>query len=253
MKRLVVVAIVVGVAVALTIVVIGVRTVQRVQEQWSEPGAQARFVGTKALNRGVGLIELHAARYGRYPATLSDLKFLSSLDRAELGWLEYAASDGGDAYYLAIARELDGAEEITWPAEYWAGTGYDAGLRSEASRVDPDDLEAPEPTTFSEGFDDLNLAGVNLAVGHIELHRLRYGAYPEGLDDLRSLSSGDGGRVLGQSAAAWSNPSLAIVDYTLSEDGRSYEIRIKTPLGRTKTAGLPDAYWRGTGCAGGGP
>lgn len=250
MKKLVLVAIVIGVAMAAVLAVVGIRTYRRIEEQWTAPGAQTRFIGPKAMNKGVGLVELHRARYGRYPATLSDLTFLGGPDRAELGWLEYASSEDGSAYFLAVARDFHEADEVTWPTEYWEGTGYEPALRSAATRAKRADLHAPEPTTFGEGFADLHLSGVNLAVGQIELHKLRYGRYPVSLDDLRFMARGDSGPVLGHSMVSWKNPSLAVIDYALAEDGLSYRVRIRRPLAGTAPVGVPDEYWRGTGHAG---
>jgi hypothetical protein len=248
-KRLVILAIVVGVALVATLAVLGIRAVQRFDAHWSDPGNQTRFVAPQAMNRAVGLVELHRIRYGRYPADLTDLRFLSRLDSSLLGWLEYAASEDGSAYYLAVARDRPGAEDVTWPAEYWEGTGRDTALAAEAERC-PEGLPAWKPTTSGGGFDDLRLSGANLAVGHVELHRLRFGTYPETLDDLRLLGGGNGGRVLGQSAASLRNPSLAIVEYTRSDDGRSYDVRFKQPVAGTDPARMPEEYWQGTGYAG---
>jgi hypothetical protein len=250
MKKLVVLGIIAGVAVASVIATVGVRTVRRIDRQWSEPSTRTALIGAPAMNRGVGLVELHRARFGRYPGVLSDLRFLSNFDRAELGWLEYAAGEDGNTYYIALAREIPGADAVAWPDEYWAGTGYDPSLRSAAARVKLPEVETP--ASVGGGFADLTLAGVNLAVGQVELHRLRFGRYPDTLDDLRYLAGTESGRVLGQSAAAWRNPSLAVVEYTLGDDGRSYDILVKRPLGGTAPAGVPEEYWRGTGRRAGG-
>jgi hypothetical protein len=249
-KKFVVLGIVAGVALASVLVTLGVRTVRRIERQWSEPSTRTALIAVPAMNRGVGLIELHRARYGRCPGTLSDLRFLSGFDRAELGGLEYASSDDGTAFYVAIARELPGADGVSWPDGYWEGTGYDPSLRAAASRVRLPEVETPD--SAGAGFADLTLAGVNLAVGQVELHRLRFGRYPDSLDDLRFLAGADSGRVLGQSAAAWRNPSLAVVESTPADDGRSYEVRVKRPLGGTVPVGVPEEYWRGTGRRAGG-
>jgi hypothetical protein len=247
MKRLVVLAVVVGAALVVALAVIGVRTIQRFDEHWSDPGNQTRFITPQAMSRGVGLVELHRLRHGRYPASLSDLRFLSGFDRAMLVWLEYASSEDGDAYYLAVDRDRPGAEGVTWPSGYWDGTGYDPALAPAASTVSRGELDGTEPATMSGGFDEIRLSGINLAVGQVELHKLRTGAYPETLDDLRFLAEGEGGRVLGQSAASWKNPSLAIVEYARSEDGLSYSVRIRQPVAGTAPVLLPEEYWLGTG------
>jgi hypothetical protein len=138
MKRLVVLAVVVGAALVVALAVIGVRTIQRFDEHWSDPGNQTRFITPQAMSRGVGLVELHRLRHGRYPASLSDLRFLSGFDRAMLVWLEYASSEDGDAYYLAVDRDRPGAEGVTWPSGYWDGTGYDPALASGSGSRSPE-------------------------------------------------------------------------------------------------------------------
>jgi hypothetical protein len=250
MKRIVIWTIVGASALAVVFSVFWIRTIRTIEEQWSTPAARAEYIGRKAMNRGVGLVELHRLRHGRYPSTLADLRFLSEFDRTDLSWLEYASTEDGGAYYLGLGEDVPRAKTVTWPPEYWLGTGYDPELKRAASPVKVEELTGitvDGSSLFRQGFAELHLSGVNLAVGQLELHRLRYGQYPERLDDLPFMAGENTGPIMGHSAVAWSNPSLAVIDYVPGEDRLSYEVRLLRPIIGTSSIELPDAYWKGTG------
>lgn len=71
-------------------------------------------------------IELHKTRYGRYPQTLKDLKFLSATDSSFIG-VEYFKLDSGYELNLTYeAATFSGTAQtvsIKYPDEFWQGLG----------------------------------------------------------------------------------------------------------------------------------
>jgi hypothetical protein len=85
--------------------------------------------GDQHLKTTVALIELHKVRFGRYPASLSDLKFTGQWDQIALQNVFYCANSDGTAYYVEVQRGWIGKPRLEMPEEFWKGTGYNAGLR----------------------------------------------------------------------------------------------------------------------------
>jgi hypothetical protein len=80
--------------------------------------------GDQHLKTTVALVELHRIRYGRYPATLSDLKFTGQWDAIALGSVSYCASPEGKSYYVEVSRGWVGKPALALPDEFWKGTGF---------------------------------------------------------------------------------------------------------------------------------
>lgn len=80
-------------------------------------------------------------------------------------------------------------------------------------------------------FGDQNL---KTAVALIELHKVRYGKYPDSLRDLR---------FTGQ----WDQIALQSVAYYPNSDHSAYYIEVERGWVGKPTLQMPDEFWRGTG------
>lgn len=87
-----------------------------------------QMFGDQHLKTSVALIELHKTRYGRYPASLSELKFVGQWDLIALQSVSYQPNEAGTAYYLEVQRGWMGKPQLEMPDEFWQGTGYDEAL-----------------------------------------------------------------------------------------------------------------------------
>ena len=72
------------------------------------------------------------------------------------------------------------------------------------------------------------------AVALIELHKVRYGKYPDSLRDLR---------FTGQ----WDQLALQSVSYYPNSDHSAYYIEVERGWVGKPTLEMPDEFWRGTG------
>jgi hypothetical protein len=84
--------------------------------------------GDQHLKAAVALIELHKVRTGRYPDSLSDLKFTGQWDAIALRSVRYP-NRGRTAYYIEVEQGWIGKPDLKMPEEFWKGTGYDLSLR----------------------------------------------------------------------------------------------------------------------------
>jgi len=82
--------------------------------------ADAKF-GDQHFKTVIALVELHKIRYGAYPETLKDLKFLGDWDAIAISSVEYRRLANG--YELNLTRGWVGKPEVTYPAEFWQGIG----------------------------------------------------------------------------------------------------------------------------------
>jgi hypothetical protein len=97
-----------------------------------QPGGISYFdnkFGDQHLKTVVALLELNKARYGRYPDSLSDLKFTGEWDQIALQSVRYYPNADRTAYYVEVARGWIGKPDLKMPEEFWRGTGYDKSLR----------------------------------------------------------------------------------------------------------------------------
>ena len=86
--------------------------------------------GDQNLKSTVALLELHKIRYGRYPSTLRDLRFKGDWDEIWLNSTRYVVSPDGTKYCVEVERGWMGKPVLTYPPEFWRGTGYSPDLCS---------------------------------------------------------------------------------------------------------------------------
>jgi hypothetical protein len=91
--------------------------------------AQDNMFGDQHLKTSVALIELHKVRYGKYPDSLSDLKFTGEWDQIALKSVAYYPNADRTAYFIEVERGWIGKPDLQMPAEFWQGTGYLATLK----------------------------------------------------------------------------------------------------------------------------
>jgi hypothetical protein len=82
--------------------------------------ADAKF-GDQHFKTAISLIELHKIRFGGYPETLKDLKFVGDWDAIALSGIEYRRLDTG--YELNLVRGWTGKPDVSYPPEFWKGLG----------------------------------------------------------------------------------------------------------------------------------
>lgn len=77
--------------------------------------------GDQHFKTSIALVELHKVRFGEYPNSLGDLKFVGEWDRIALGNVRYKRV--GDGYELDVVRGWVGEPELKYPDEFWRGLG----------------------------------------------------------------------------------------------------------------------------------
>ena len=77
--------------------------------------------GDQNFKSAIALIELHKVRFGSYPNTVADLKFLGSWDQNWISGVEYRKLVEG--YELNVTRGWVGRPELQYPADFWQGIG----------------------------------------------------------------------------------------------------------------------------------
>jgi hypothetical protein len=85
--------------------------------------------GDQHLKTSIALLELHKVRYGRYPQSLSELKFVGGWDQLALNSVRYYPAADGSKYYLEVTRGWVGKPSLDYPPEFWQGTGYSPALK----------------------------------------------------------------------------------------------------------------------------
>jgi hypothetical protein len=85
--------------------------------------------GDQHLKTAVALIELHKVRFGKYPDTLKDLKFIGEWDKIALNSVAYYPNPDRTKYYIEVQRGWVGKPNLEMPAEFWLGTGYTPSLK----------------------------------------------------------------------------------------------------------------------------
>lgn len=86
--------------------------------------------GDQNVKSTVALLELHKVRYGRYPASLRDIRFTGDWDQIWLQSTRYVVSADGAKYCVEVERGWMGKPVLNYPAEFWQGTGYSPELCS---------------------------------------------------------------------------------------------------------------------------
>ena len=77
--------------------------------------------GDQHFKTSIALIELHKVRFGEYPNSLKDLKFVGEWDRAALASVNYKKVANG--YELDVVRGWVGKPQLSYPDEFWKGLG----------------------------------------------------------------------------------------------------------------------------------
>src|SRR4051812_32817666 len=85
--------------------------------------------GDQHLKTTVALLELHKIRYGRYPQSLRDLRFTGEWDQLWLDGMRYVVSPDGSKYYVEVERGWIGKPVLSYPSDFWQGTGYSPALK----------------------------------------------------------------------------------------------------------------------------
>ncbi len=92
-------------------------------------GSANEMFGDQHLRTSVALIELHKLRYGVYPETLQDLKFIGQWDMIHISSVTYYTNEDRTAYFIYVAKGWIGEVDLAIPDEYWQGLGYDESLK----------------------------------------------------------------------------------------------------------------------------
>src|SRR2546427_746865 len=85
--------------------------------------------GDQHLKTTVALLELYKVRHGSYPDHLTDLDFMGDWDRIILSTVAYYPSSDRSAYYLEVTRGWVARPRLSYPPEFWRGTGFREELR----------------------------------------------------------------------------------------------------------------------------
>jgi hypothetical protein len=85
--------------------------------------------GDQHLKTAIALLELHRVRYGRYPQSLSELRFAGEWDQIALSAVRYYPAPDGTKYYVEVTRGWIGKPTLEYPPEFWHGTGYSPELK----------------------------------------------------------------------------------------------------------------------------
>jgi hypothetical protein len=85
--------------------------------------------GDQHLKTTVALIELHKVRFGKYPGSLSGLKFTGQWDQIALQSVRYYPNADRTAYYIEVERGWIGKPDLVMPDGFWRGTGYTTSLK----------------------------------------------------------------------------------------------------------------------------
>ena len=88
-----------------------------------------RKFGDQNLKSTVALLELNKVRFGKYPDTLGDLKYLGDWDQIYISATRYYPSTDRQHYYVEVERGWMGKPTLTMPDGFWKNTGYDVNLK----------------------------------------------------------------------------------------------------------------------------
>ena len=122
--------VVVGITLAVVpVVVFGVVLAARAIVSSGITKGPDQMLGDQHLKTSVALVELHRTRYGEYPGSLEDLKFLGSWDKIALSSVRYYPSGDRLSYYIEVSRGWIGKPSLSIPDEFWQGTGFSRALK----------------------------------------------------------------------------------------------------------------------------
>lgn len=77
--------------------------------------------GDQHFKTSVALIELHKLRFGEYPNSLSELKFIGEWDQIALDSVRYKKVATG--YELDVVKGWVGKPQLSYPPEFWQNLG----------------------------------------------------------------------------------------------------------------------------------
>ena len=78
--------------------------------------------GDQNFKTAIALIELHKVRFGAYPDSLQELKFVGEWDKIPLSSVQYRKV--ADGYELDVTRGWVATPEgLSYPPEFWRGLG----------------------------------------------------------------------------------------------------------------------------------
>jgi hypothetical protein len=77
--------------------------------------------GDQHFKTSIALIELHKVRFGEYPSSLKELKFVGEWDQIALASVNYKKVANG--YELDVVKGWVGKPQLTYPDEFWKGLG----------------------------------------------------------------------------------------------------------------------------------
>jgi hypothetical protein len=105
---------------------------RRVAETFASTLTSSRInnqFGDQWLKSAVAQIELHKLRYGKYPKTLQDLRYLGPMDASILYNVAYNPNADLTAYYVEVSNGFLGKPNLEYPDEFWQGTGFRKDLK----------------------------------------------------------------------------------------------------------------------------
>ncbi|WP_133259593.1 hypothetical protein [Pseudochryseolinea flava] len=86
------------------------------------------LLADQEFKRAIANVELHKLRFGSYPESLDDLKFLSVMDSSMRHFVQYHKLDSGYAMNVVVEFPAFGGGEankmsLRYPQEFWNGLG----------------------------------------------------------------------------------------------------------------------------------
>jgi hypothetical protein len=126
----------IAIAVACSAVLIGVICIGALLYYVRTSGITRPFdnkFGDQHLKTTISLLELHRLRYGRYPQSLKELRFVGDWDQLALSSVRYYPAPDGSKYYVEVERGWVGKPVLDeYPPEFWQGTGYSPSLKPQS-------------------------------------------------------------------------------------------------------------------------
>ena len=96
---------------------------------WSVTRGFDNMFGDQHLKTTVALLELYKLRHGSYPNRLADMDFMGGWDRIILTTVAYYPNSDHSAYYVEVTRGWVARPRLSYPPEFWRGTGFREDLR----------------------------------------------------------------------------------------------------------------------------
>ncbi|MEI9917458.1 MAG: hypothetical protein WDO14_01500 [Bacteroidota bacterium] len=97
---------------------------QQINQQVTE---LQKMMADQQFTKGIAFIELHKVRYGSYPESFKDLKFLSAMDSTMSSQLDYKRLENGyELNIKGVFMNISGDPSpvtLKYPAEFWEGLG----------------------------------------------------------------------------------------------------------------------------------